>query len=146
MIEREIKGELKYIGGFTKISSLDKIYILNKPNCSSEDIERIIIHELAHTIDGKDLIYSNNPNFIKAFKSDKDKLDEISILEEKDRYVSEYSANFTPNAINGGKCKSRPYSEDFAECVVEYFKNYDNFAWKFPEKAKYINDLFNTYN
>lgn len=57
---------------------------------------------------------------------------------KQDWYVSEYSANFTPKALNGEKGKGRPYSEDFAECVVEYFKNYDNFAWKFPEKANIL--------
>lgn len=101
---------------------------------------------MVHTIDGNEYIYSNHPYFIKVFNLDKSKLDEITILNEEDRYVSKYSAKFTPNAINGGKGKDRPYSEDFAECVVEYLKDYPNFAWKFPEKAKYINNIFHMYN
>ena len=124
---------------------MDRINILDQPNLSVEDIEWRIVHELVHTIDGDKFIYSNHPDFIKAYKSDKRRLDEISILEEPERYVSKYSANFTPNALNGEKGKNRPYSEDFAECVVEYFKNYHNFAWKFPEKAKYINNIFHKY-
>ena len=92
MLKRVIKGETKYVGGFTKRSSLDKIYILDKPNYTSEDIERTIIHELTHTIDGNEYTYSNHPDFIKAFKSDKRKLDEIAILDEKDRYVSKVHA------------------------------------------------------
>ena len=146
MIQKEINGEIRYVGGFVKKGSLDRINILDQPNLSVEDIKWRIVHELVHTIDGKEYIYSNHPDFIKAFKSDKRKLDEITILNEKDRYVSKYSSKFTPNAINGGKGKDRPYSEDFAECVVEYFKNYDNFAWKFPEKAKFINNIFHMYN
>lgn len=146
MLEKEIDGNIRYVGGFTRKGSLDRINILDQPNLSVEDIKWRIVHELVHTIDGDNYIYSNHPDFIEAFNLDKSKLDEITILEEEDRYVSEYSANFTSNALNGGKGKDRPYSEDFAECVVEYFKNYDNFAWKFPEKAKFINNLFHNYN
>lgn len=146
MIEKEINGEIKYVGGFIRKGFLNRIHILDQPNLSVEDIKWRVIHELVHTIDGDKYIYSNHPDFINAFNSDKRKLDEITILEEEDKYVSEYSANFTPNALNGGKGKDRPYSEDFAECVVEYFKNYDNFAWKFPEKAKYINNIFHKYD
>lgn len=146
MIEKEIEGEIRYVGGFVRKGSLDRINILDQPNLSVEDIKCRIVHELVHTIDGEEYIYSNHPDFIKAFKSDKRKLDEITILNEEDRYVSKYSAKFTQNALKGGKGGDRPYSEDFAECVVEYFKNYENFAWKFPEKAKYINDIFQIYN
>ena len=125
---------------------MDRINILDQPNISVEDIKWGIVHELVHTIDENEYIYSNHPDFIKAFNLDKSRLDEITILNEEDRYVSKYSAKFTPNAINGGKGKDRPYSEDFAECVVEYLKDYLNFAWKFPEKAKYINNIFHMYN
>lgn len=146
MIEKEINGEIRYVGGFVRKGSLDRINILDQPNISVEDIKWRIVHELVHTIDGNEYIYSNHPDFIKAFNLDKSKLDEITILNEEDRYVSKYSAKFTPNAINGGKGKDRPYSEDFADCVVEYLKDYPNFAWKFPEKAKYINNIFHMYN
>ena len=146
MIEKEINGEIRYVGGFVRKGSLDRINILDQPNISVEDIKWRIVHELVHTIDGNEYIYSNHPDFIKAFNLDKSKLDEITVLNEEDRYVSKYSAKFTPNAINGGKGKDRPYSEDFADCVVEYLKDYPNFAWKFPEKAKYINNIFHMYN
>ena len=103
MIEKEIKGEIRYVGGFVKKGSWDRINILDQPNLSVEDIKWRIVHELVHTIDGNEYIYSNHPDFIKAFKSDKRKLDEIAILDEKDRYVSKYSAKFTPNANKWGK-------------------------------------------
>ena len=137
---------MRYVGGFIKKSSLDTIYILDQPNLSIDEIKMRIVHELAHTIDGLDYIYSNHPDFIKAYNADKHRLDEISILDEEDRYISEYSAYFTPKAIAGVFGKDRPYSEDFAECLIEYFKDPDFLFWKFPEKAKYINNIFHKYD
>lgn len=146
MIEREIKGELKYIGGFTKRSSLDKIYILNKPNCSSEDIERIIIHELAHTIDGKNFQYSKKEVYESIFNEDLNELKKRKIYKGNALYVSPYSNQFTNDALNGGKGEHRPYSEDFAECVVEYIKRPEVLFKMFPKKAEYINNILHKYN
>ena len=55
----------------------------------------IFLRQISKT-DGNEYIYSNHPDFIKVFNLDKSKLDEITILNEEDRYVSKYSAKFTP--------------------------------------------------
>ena len=146
MIEKEIKGELKYIEGFTKRSSLDKIYILNKPNYSSEDIERIIAHELAHTIDGKNFQYSKKEVYESIFNNDLNELKKRKIYKGNALYVSPYSNQFTNDALNGGKGEHRPYSEDFAECVVEYIKRPEVLFKLFPKKAEYINNILHKYN
>ena len=60
--------------------------------------------------------------------------------------TEKYSKQIYYRSIKGRFGSNRIYSEDFAECVVEYYINPENFFWKFPEKAKYINSIFHKYN
>lgn len=138
MITEKIDKKTKYISGFTRENELHKITLLNQPNHSVDEIQGTIIHELTHTIDGESHIYSNHPEFIKAYESDKNRLDNISILEEKDRYISEYSFIFTSNALNGRKGKNRPYFEDFADVLFSISQIMKILLGNFPKKQNLL--------
>lgn len=145
-LQLEGNGKVKYLGGFTKQDSVDVITILNKPGLTNEDIEKVLIHELAHTIDGPDYKYSNSDYFVVIYNKCKQRLIDKKIYNERKQYISEYAREFTNEALNGGKGKKRPYSEDFAECVVAYFHNPQKLFQLFPEKGDYINSILNKYS
>ncbi len=144
-IKKTINGVEKYVGGFTKKDSLDVITILNKPGLTKEEIENVLIHELAHTIDGKNYRYSNKDIYEPIFMEDFRSLYDTGIYKGNALYISPYSNHFTNEAINGGRGHNRPYSEDFAECVVAYFKNPKKLFQLFPNKGDYINNIFHKY-
>lgn len=146
MLEKLSNGEVKYVGGFTRRSSLDRIYMLDKPNMSIDDIEMIITHELAHTIDGKSFKYSNDSYYETIYNEGKQRLLDKKIYNEKNAHISEYSRDFTKDALNGGEGSHRPYSEDFAECVVAYIHDPETLFYMFPEKGDYINNILHKYN
>ncbi|WP_458405990.1 phage minor head protein [Methanobrevibacter sp.] len=145
MLQKESEGELKYVPGFTKRGHLNRINILNYPNFSSDEIKRTITHELAHTIDGKNFKYSNSSEYEKIYNKCKQELLDKKIYKGTQLYISEYSQKFTNNALNGGDGAHRPYSEDFAECVVEYIHNPKHIFQQFPEKGDYINNILHNY-
>ena len=145
-IKKTVNGIERYVGGFTKQDSLDVITILNKPGLTNEDIENILIHELAHTIDGDNYKYSNKDVFEPIYMEDFKSLKEVGIYKGNALYISPYSNQFTNEAINGGKGYNRPYSEDFAECVVAYFKDPKKLFQLFPKKGEYINNILHKYS
>ncbi len=145
MLQKESEGELKYVPGFTKRGSLNRINILDKPNFSFDEITMTITHELAHTIDGKDFKYSNSSKYEEIYNVCKQALIDKKIYKGTQLYISEYSQKFTNNALKGGDGAHRPYSEDFAECVVEYIHNPKHIFQQFPEKGDYINNILHNY-
>ena len=145
MLQKESDGELKYVPGFTKRSNLNRINILNYPNFSLDEIKRTITHELAHTIDGTNFKYSNSSEYEKIYNKCKQALIDKKIYKGTQLYISEYSQKFTNNALSGGEGAHRPYSEDFAECVVEYIHNPSHIFQQFPEKGEYINNILHNY-
>lgn len=145
-LQLEGNGKVKYLGGFTKQDSVDVITILNKPGLTNEDIEKVLIHELAHTIDGDNFRYSNSEFYEIIYNEGKQKLLNKKIYNESNAHISKYSRDFTNEALNGGKGYNRPYSEDFAECVVEYIKNPKHLFQMFPEKGDYINKILHKYS
>ena len=145
-IKKIINGEEEYVSGFTKANSLDTITILNKPDINQEDVERSLIHELSHTIDGKDYVYSNSEEYARIYNKCKQRLLDKKIYGEDRVHISYYSRDFTNIALNGGKGSHRPYSEDFAECVVEYIANPYHLFQMFPEKGDYINNILHKYS
>lgn len=146
MLEKEIDGKIRYVGGFTRRGSLDRIHILDKPNLTLDEIKIIITHELAHTIDGKSFKYSNNDYYGTIYNICKQRLIDKGIYTESQIYISEYSQKFTNGALAGGAGNHRPYSEDFAECVVAYIHNPHTLFQRFPEKGDYINNILHKYN
>ena len=145
-IKETVNGNIEYVGGFTKRDSLDVITILNKPGLTKEEIEKVLIHELAHTIDGDNFRYSNSEFYEIIYNESKQKLLDKKIYNESNAHISKYSRDFTYEALNGGKGYNRPYSEDFAECVVEYIKNPKHLFQMFPEKGDYINKILHKYS
>lgn len=145
-IQKIINGEKKYVSGFTKSDSLDTITILNKQDINQKDVEKSLIHELSHTIDGKDYVYSNSEEYARIYNKCKQRLLDKKIYGERKAHISNYSRDFTNIALNGGKGKNRPYSEDFAECVVEYIVNPTHLFQMFPEKGDYINNILHKYS
>ncbi len=120
--------------------------ILNKPDIIQKDIEKSLIHELSHTIDGKEYVYSNSDEYARIYHICKQRLLDKKIYGEREAHISNYSRDFTNTALNGGKGSHRPYSEDFAECVVAYFKNPKKLFQMFPEKGDYINNILHKYS
>ena len=101
---------------------------------------------MAHTIDGKNFQYSKKEVYESIFNADLNELKKRKIYKGNALYISPYSNQFTNGALNGGKGEHRPYSEDFAECVVKYIKRPEVLFKMFPKKAEYINNILHKYN
>ena len=142
---QSIKDGDNYIGGFTN-SSMDMITLLNKKNISKEDWEYTLIHELGHTIDGPTFRHSNSDDYSTIYDLCKQRLIDKKIYTDNQIHIRKYIKNFTTRALNGGYGKHRPYSEDFAECVVLYIKKPNYLFQMFPEKGDYINNIIHKYS
>lgn len=111
----------KKVAGITSGSNI-KLYKIS--SYSGKTLERIIIHEVAHTfadelIRTKVIDYSYT-EYSKTVKADK-------------KNVSTYSKSYTERNL---------YNEDFADSMAELIMNQKAFEKKFPNRAKYLLDLF----
>ena len=135
-------------GGYVHPDFPETINILG--NVGMDDMEYMVIHEMAHSFDFSNGVLSNSRGhngFISKFKEDLKK----SIQNNPDcsnddiiHYVSRYSHEKTVIDIN----EKYPYAEDFAECIYELLCNHKTFYEKFPAKETYLCKLLeiNSYS
>ncbi len=118
---------VNHTSGAAGITKYDKITFYNLSKYSKTTIKNIVIHEVAHTwaydlMRQKAIDYSYT-DYKEAVKTDR-----------------RYPSNYARRNVEAGD-----YSEDFAESVSFYFINSNSFAKKYSSRARYIENLVNTY-
>lgn len=109
------------------ITRYNKITFYNLSKYSKSTFKNIVIHEIAHTW---------------AFELMKEKAIDYSYTEYKNvvKLDKRFPSNYAKKNVEAGN-----YSEDFAESISFYIINKTSFSKKYPARAKYIENLINTY-
>ena len=136
--------ELPEKGGYVHPKFPTEINIL--ANVEQEDMDYVVIHEMAHVFDITNGVLSNSEEYIKAYYKDLER--SMELLDNKDKWyflhhISEYARDITKGALEGKKHKDTPYIEDFAECVYYLFHDQSFLHGMCPAKEEYLCNIFN---
>ena len=135
--QKYIKDGKEY-PGFIEWDNTKRIHIMNKSE--DYDLEEVLIHELAHSMDGGFNKYSSSNDYGTAFRIDLESNAKEFPKEEESWYVSQYAYEDVTRKVNGEL--GRVFSEDFAETVKLFITNRSWLRGFFPEKEKYLSEIF----
>lgn len=104
------------------------------------DLEFVLVHELAHSMDGWGNKYSGSQGYEDAFEIDLEENFRKFPNHPKAWYVSHYAHDDVKEKSKWDD--SRVLAEDFAETVRLFFTKREILRTFWPEKEKYLSNLF----